>query len=150
LYLTEEQRKRNVERVKARYHGNADVRESTKERAARWGRENRDKRLVIEHRMRDKNPARYLLNSSRSNARKRNLPHTITEKDISIPDICPVFKTSFIFNTPYAPSIDRIDNSKGYVPGNIQIISKKANMLKSNASQDELVMFSKWVLHELG
>ena len=37
-----------------------------------------------------------------------------------------------------SPSLDRIDNSKGYVPGNIAVISMRANMIKNNASLVEL------------
>jgi len=37
-----------------------------------------------------------------------------------------------------SPSLDRIDNSKGYVPGNIAVISMRANMIKNNATLAEL------------
>ena len=30
-------------------------------------------------------------------------------------------------------SIDRIDSRKGYVPGNVRVLSHRANMLKTNA-----------------
>lgn len=98
--------------------------------------------------MRDKNPAVYLFKSARSNAKKRGLEHTISVSDISIPDVCPVFKTPFVFNTPYSASIDRIDNSKGYVPGNVQIISRKANIMKAHATEEELKLFAEWVLRD--
>lgn len=122
------------------------MREATKERASRWNRENRDKRLVIEHRMRAKNPVKYMLKSSKSNAKKRGLAHTITLSDIQMPDVCPVFNTPFVFDTPYAPSLDRIDNSQGYVPGNLQVISRKANYMKNDATPAELRAFAEWVL----
>jgi hypothetical protein len=38
----------------------------------------------------------------------------------------------------HCPSVDRIDNSRGYTHDNIVIVSFKANRLKSNASIEEL------------
>ena len=39
------------------------------------------------------------------------------------------------------PSVDRIDSSKGYIPGNIQLTTKRYNLGKSssNASSDQLI-----------
>ena len=37
-----------------------------------------------------------------------------------------------------AASIDRKDSSKGYVKGNVAIISRRANLLKNNATIAEL------------
>ena len=39
--------------------------------------------------------------------------------------------------------IDRIDSSKGYVKGNVRVISKRANTLKNNATIEELELVLK-------
>ena len=46
----------------------------------------------------------------------------------------------------FSPSLDRIDSTKGYVPGNVWVISNKANRMKSNAAAEELIIFAKSVL----
>ena len=43
-------------------------------------------------------------------------------------------------------SLDRIDSSKGYTPENIQVISRIANVMKNNATEQELISFAKGVL----
>jgi hypothetical protein len=45
-------------------------------------------------------------------------------------------------------SLDRIDSDKGYVKGNVQVISYRANMLKSNASIEELEKVLNWMKGE--
>lgn len=37
-----------------------------------------------------------------------------------------------------SPSIDRFDNALGYVKGNIRVISTRANLLKRDATVDEV------------
>jgi hypothetical protein len=44
-----------------------------------------------------------------------------------------------------SPSLDRIDPTKGYVKGNVWIISNKANMIKNNATHEELKVVAKAV-----
>jgi hypothetical protein len=44
-----------------------------------------------------------------------------------------------------SPSLDRIDPQKGYVKGNVWIISHRANMIKSNATHEELKLVAKAV-----
>jgi hypothetical protein len=74
-------------------------------------------------------------------AKKKGLEFNIEITDIIIPDVCPILGIPLtkenIKQCDSSPSIDRIDNSKGYVKGNIQIISWRANNIKSNGSVDE-------------
>jgi hypothetical protein len=44
---------------------------------------------------------------------------------------------------PNSCTIDRIDSSKGYVKGNIQLITWKANCLKQHLDNDEFIEFCK-------
>ena len=42
-------------------------------------------------------------------------------------------------------SVDRIDSKKGYIEGNIQLLHKKVNKLKSNLCDDELIYWCKQI-----
>lgn len=83
-------------------------------------------------------------------AKKFGYPFNITEDDIVIPEICPILEVPFVFGTKgnyeYTPSLDRIVNELGYVKGNIQVISKKANSMKNSATTEELITFCKNIL----
>lgn len=47
-------------------------------------------------------------------------------------------------------SLDRIDNTQGYIPGNVEVVSYLANMMKSSASREQLVTFAQSVLERFG
>ena len=87
-----------------------------------------------------------LLNASRARARNKNREHTLTKEDLydlyPVDNKCPVFGFDLEWNTSgfreTSPSIDRIDSSKGYTKDNVQIISWKANRLKSYATVEDL------------
>lgn len=76
----------------------------------------------------------------------------IEVSDIVIPDTCPILGIKLNVNSGKSgaysdsPSLDRIDNSKGYIKGNVQVISQLANAMKSHASNKELHKFAQWVL----
>ena len=70
---------------------------------------------------------------------------TVSYKDLPLaPNKCPYLKIKLIVGdrtpTNNSPSLDRIDNSKGYVKSNVQIISRKANQIKNNATFEEFEM----------
>lgn len=72
----------------------------------------------------------------KTRAKQKGFEFTIELEDIIIPSLCPVFAVEMVGK--YAPSLDRIDSSKGYVKGNVQVISTRANILKNNATAEEL------------
>ena len=45
----------------------------------------------------------------------------------------------------HTPTIDRIDNNKGYIPGNVAVISWRANALKKDASTEEVEKLLVWM-----
>lgn len=47
--------------------------------------------------------------------------------------------------SPWRASLDRIDSSKGYVPGNVQFVCTIANIAKADFSMDQLNEFCSWV-----
>jgi hypothetical protein len=85
-----------------------------------------------------------MLNASRTRATRKNLEHTLTLNELQYlyPDDnkCPVFGFELDWGHPKwsSPSLDRIDSTKGYTYNNCQIISNKANMLKNDATLEEL------------
>jgi hypothetical protein len=86
---------------------------------------------------------KILFNNSKQRSKNSGIEHTISKKDIVIPDFCPVFgsKLSREDKSTWknAPSIDRIDNTQGYIKSNIVIVSRRANILKKDASIDEII-----------
>ena len=67
---------------------------------------------------------------------------------------CPIFGTPLAWSAarnnggmalPNSPSLDRIDPSKGYVKGNVWIISNRANAIKNDASHEELKLVTEAV-----
>jgi len=93
-----------------------------------------------------------IINRAKNRAKNKNLEFNITYEDVIIPEICPILQIPLITSSgkpggkKNSPSIDRIDNTKGYVKGNIRIISQLANCMKSFANEKELLKFANWIL----
>jgi hypothetical protein len=81
-------------------------------------------------------------------AKVKRIPFDLTIDDLELPDKCPILGLRLQFNTVEADdnsySLDRIDNSKGYTKDNVQIISLKANILKSSGTLDQLIKMGEW------
>lgn len=93
-----------------------------------------------------------MLQRAKERCKKSGLEFSITADDIVIPDTCPILGIKLKENKGRSgaykdsPSLDRIDNTKGYIPGNVQVISQLANAMKGAATDDELILFANWVL----
>lgn len=91
-----------------------------------------------------KNPKQIMLNSARERAKIGGYACTIATKDIVIPEFCPLLGIRLEHNWgkkklhAASPSLDKIVPALGYVPGNVWVISQRANHIKSNATLQEL------------
>ena len=93
-------------------------------------------------------PEHYLWTHARRRAKDAGLSFEITIADIVIPRRCPVFGFKmklFHKDRNRCVSLDRIIPSLGYIPGNIAVMSFKANRLKSNATFEELIALVAWL-----
>lgn len=113
--------------------------------------EHTDRRIAHVHRY----PNRYLHKIARQRATKRGIEFTITVDDVIVPSYCPILGVKLRVGVGRSgrqggnfdsPSLDRKDPSRGYVPGNVMVISHLANTMKQAATNEQLVAFAKWVL----
>lgn len=98
------------------------------------------------------NMEKILLANAKKRSSERNLEFDIELSDIVIPKFCPlleipIIKGSTMFNRDSSPSLDRIDSSKGYIKGNVRVISNLANSVKRDLDKDLLFKFSKNIIN---
>jgi hypothetical protein len=96
------------------------------------------------------NPEWYLLTKAKERAKLKGLEFNITVDDIIIPEYCPILEIKLTKGKykdyQNSPSLDRIDSNKGYIKGNIAVISVLANTMKNKATKELLEKFSKNIL----
>ena len=106
---------------------------------AKWGKEWNNpstRRSFLYQAMREK------FRSKKANATRLGIEFTIEFGDIEFPTHCPILGTELDYFTEEgwrenSPSFDRIDPSKGYVKGNVTVISMRANRIKNNGTAEE-------------
>lgn len=147
-----EYREENKEALKAKrkeyYEQNKErLKEHNKQKRLEKYKANPEKDMAKQKQWKLNNIERYLVQSARSRAKKYNLPFDITHEDVVVPEFCPYLGIKLVpFSEWSSPSLDKIVPELGYVKGNIQVISTKANTMKNSATQDELVRFAEAVL----
>ncbi len=79
---------------------------------------------------------------ARKRAAEKGVSFSLRLSDISIPEVCPVLGTALYLGTlsdkDNSPSLDRINPAVGYEPGNVWVISYRANRIKNDATLAEL------------
>jgi hypothetical protein len=103
---------------------------------------------------RENNPVGEMLRRARRRAKEEGAPFSLTAEDIHIPEYCPILGIKLQRAKgrvkDNSPSLDKIIPTKGYIPGNVQVISSKANVMKNNATPRELRLFAVWVRRTYG
>ena len=90
-------------------------------------------------------PEIRLIQQLRHRAKKLSLPFSLSISDIPLTGSCPICSSPFIppihdrlpgktfLNIPpSSPTVDRVDNTKGYIPSNVKVICASCNHTKSN------------------
>lgn len=106
-----------------------------------------------------RDPKRYnrnreglMLHKAKRRALDLGVPFNITRADIQIPDTCPILGIRLAagdgVSRDSSPSLDRIIPEMGYVPGNVAVISQRANQIKNSGTADEHDMIARWIRTE--
>ena len=95
-----------------------------------------------------KNKEKYMWLSAKRRALLGGLDFNLEVSDVVIPGVCPVLGISIQRDNKKvndnSPALDRVDNMKGYIKGNVAVISYRANRLKGDASVSDLKALLKY------
>lgn len=136
-------RNKEIETIKGRGRPRVYSDEERLERAREKARIKYWKKKLLEPKKEKQMPPRgkSLLSNAKNRAKSKNLPFNLTLDDIIIPNECPLLniplQEGIGIYTDNSPTLDRIVPELGYVKGNIQVISMRANRIKDNASFEE-------------
>lgn len=94
----------------------------------------------------ERNKELWILGNIRTRARQQGVPFDLTVADILPPAVCPVLGIPLVRNDqgskggpqPNSPAVDRIFPERGYVKGNVIVVSHLANCIKQNATPDQI------------
>lgn len=141
-----------AQRDRNKYRCRTCIAETRKEWLARnptyhsdWVDNNRDLRNSYTRKtVRRKWCDRYWLKLLAGRAKAEGVPFSLTTDNTVIPEKCPVLGIPLVRHEGSgprvdSPSMDRFDPSLGYVPGNVMVISHRANTLKGNRSHEDLL-----------
>lgn len=113
---------------------------------ASWYEKNKGKARELNQAWRESTPASALLYSCRKSAKARGFECFLTLEqvvELARPMVCSVTrlplrwdKIGDSFRNPWAPSIDRLDNSRGYQPDNVRLVCCAFNIMRSDFSDD--------------
>ena len=92
-----------------------------------------------------------LLRSAKERALKYGIPFELDEHGVEWNERCPVLGIELDYGpkgrggSENSPSIDRLDPDRGYVAGNVSVVSAVANRIKSNAEAATIRQVADWL-----
>ena len=118
---------------------------------AQYQRDNPQVNRKAQKACRAKNPQHWRCIKARASAKHRGLEFTITEASIIWPEYCPVLGLKLDYSgagdrEDSMPSFDRWDTTKGYIPGNVFVISWRANRIKWDCTSAELMAVAAYAI----
>jgi len=89
------------------------------------------------------------LGHAKQRAQKKGWDFALSAKDIIVPEFCPILGIRLQVGdgafSDSSPSLDRINPNLGYVPGNVAVISMRANAIKRDGSAAEHERIAAWM-----
>jgi predicted transcriptional regulator len=96
---------------------------------------------------------REYFSRKKQNAKGGKYAFEVEYADLFWPTVCPVLDIPIDWFAPVrndnSPSMDRIDPRKGYIPGNVAIVSWRANRIKNNGTAEEHQKIAEWILDKM-
>lgn len=101
----------------------------------------------------EEDPTWRMLIAAKSRAKRQGIPFLITKDDLEVPEYCPVLGLKLKYGAgpicDESASLDKFIPELGYIPGNVRIISNRANMLKNNMTLFEWEAIGKYLRGEV-
>lgn len=119
----------------------------------KYKKSNPKKAAESQSRWREANPESWMWQVAKQRAKTQGIAFEITKADVIIPAFCPILGIPLSkgdgVTHANSPSLDKIVPELGYVPGNVQVISLRANAMKNDASFEEMIALGKWAQSQI-
>ena len=125
-------RKQNLERINKR---DKEYKENNPEKVLDSKRRSR-----VKTRRNYAESGRRMFNAAKGRAKDCHLDFDLEHSDIIVPEICPILKIPLVFNQGKvrvdSPSLGRKIPDLGYIKGNVEVFSHKANRMKGDMTKE--------------